>query len=490
MRKADPASDLTSAGHSLGPPSRSGTIELVLPREDLLRFARWPGLTRRGPSRKAALVWYDNHQRTLAAEGLTLVRDGRRWRLEGLHPFRNADWPVAAPAPVRDEDASPPLDCAPAAAFAGRRRTYALPDAELQLLYGTLRSLAGEHWTCRLSLTGPAETLSGLAASMAVGLNIAVPRATLALEAITVAQGGPMPPRHLGSPAVRGDTMLTDGLSQVLNHLLDVLLYWTDRCRVATEAEAVHQARVATRRLRSALSIYKRATACPDLEALGADLRECAARLGAARDWDVFLDGTGARLAAGTPDPRITVLLGAAGRRRNETYAELRAYLASPRFRALEVALVCAATLRPWERTADPTILQQETASFAAQVLERRMKRVRKAGRRLADLPVAALHELRKDCKRLRYAAEFFAPGFAKPRAKAFIRRLAALQEELGAVNDTAVASALMRQLGRAGRGYGGGLVEGWANAAASPARRQSGKAWKKFRAEPPFWDA
>jgi len=311
------------------------------------------------------------------------------------------------------------------------------------------------------------------------------PSPAAALEPVT-----PPRPRHLGAPSIAGDVPVGDGLGIVVSHLLDVLLHWADRCRVAAEPEAVHQARVATRRLRSALSIYKRVAACPELDALAAGLRECAGRLGAARDWDVFLEGTGARLAAGDPDPRITVLLRAAQRRRNEAYAQLRLHLASPGFRTLEAGLGCAAALRPWERTADPADLRRETAAFAADVLRRRMKRVRKAGRGVAELPIPALHELRKECKRLRYAAEFFAPGFPKKATKAFGKRLAALQEALGALNDAAQAGTLMAQLGRAGRGYAGGIVEGWASAAAEPARQRVRKAWKRFRAEPAFWQA
>src|SRR6185312_11138030 len=121
--------------------------------------------------------------------------------------------------------------------------------------------------------------------------------------------GAPLPPRHLGAAAVPGDWPVSDGLAHVIGHLLDVLLHWADRCRAAAEPDAVHQARVATRRLRSALSIYKRAAPSPELDALGAGLKRCASRLGAARDWDVFLDGAGARLASGDEsDPRITLL--------------------------------------------------------------------------------------------------------------------------------------------------------------------------------------
>jgi len=478
---------------SAAPPS---ALEFVLEPDDLIALARHPGLVRHGPSAKVSLVWYDSPDGTLAQDGMCLTRDGRQWRLERLRPGPNCEWPAALPAPILDEAASPaemrptpPFDAAPVAAFQGRRRLGQLAGAEVRILHGTLRGITTEQKACRLTLAGPASSLSGLVQELSASLRLSAPRACLALEAVTVAKGGTLPPRHLGAPSLGADVRVTDGLARIIGHLLDAMLHWTDRCREAAEPEAVHQARVATRRLRSALSLYKRAAACPALTAIAPVLKHCGARLGAARDWDVFLQETGARLsAAGQGDPRVTVPLRTAHRRRNEAYAELRVYLAGPEFRALEIALACAATLRPWEWTGDPAVLTESTAPFAARVLDRRLKRVRRDGRHIAELPLPALHELRKDCKRLRYASEFFAPGFPKGGAKRFLKRLAELQDELGALNDAAGASGRVAQLGRAGRGYAAGLVEGWAAVAAGSQRARICKAWKTFRTADPFW--
>ncbi|GAC1347413.1 MAG: hypothetical protein NVSMB18_32310 [Acetobacteraceae bacterium] len=121
-------------------------------------------------------------------------------------------------------------------------------------------------------------------------------------------------------------------------------------------------------------------------------------------------------------------------------------------------------------------------------MLERRLKRVRRAGRELDSLPIAALHELRKDCKRLRYATEFFVVSYPGAAGKRFLRRLADLQEELGLLNDAASTTGLVSQLGRAGRGYAGGVVEGATVAVAAAARARIGQAWKRFRGTPRFW--
>src|SRR4051794_31350274 len=142
-RDQEPGRPAEAGGPSPAPPSGPvATLELVLAPEDLLALARFPGLTPSGPSRAVNLVWHDNAEGALAADGMALVRGGGVWRLGRLRRGRDADWPAAAPAGVLDEDASPsglrptpPFDCAPAAALVGRRRTYPLAGAELEVLY-------------------------------------------------------------------------------------------------------------------------------------------------------------------------------------------------------------------------------------------------------------------------------------------------------------------------------------------------------------------
>ncbi len=359
-------------------------------------------------------------------------------------------------------------------------------DVALRLIEGRLDGQAAA--ACRLTLDGPAASVGTLAASMAAGLDLQVPRATLAAVALAGVAGVAPPPRAKGAPEVAEGLTVGESLAAIMGHLLDVMLSWADAVPKARTPEPVHQMRVATRRLRSALSIYKGVAACPEVTALLEPLKLCAARLGTARDWDVFLDGTGRQLAEAFPgDVRCTAMLRAAARRRRVAYAELRAFIGSPEFRTLTVGLACAAALRPWEYAEDAGVAG-DTATFAAGVLRKRLKQVRHAGRGLEALSVPALHELRKDCKRLRYAAEFFASLFPGKRARRFLDKLSDLQEELGLLNDGAAVTGLMAQLGRPGRSYAAGLVEGFSAAHAEPARARIGRAWKRFRTAEPFW--
>jgi CHAD domain-containing protein len=72
------------------------------------------------------------------------------------------------------------------------------------------------------------------------------------------------------------------------------------------------------------------------------------------------------------------------------------------------------------------------------------LKKIRRAGRAItAKSPDEALHRLRVRCKRLRYACETLGDVYGKPVAK-MARRLAALQDVLGAHQDAVAALALI----------------------------------------------
>ncbi len=492
-------------------------LEFTLNPDDLAKLIKTPSITRIDRATSVTILWHDTPDGALAARALSLAEQRGRWRLEALHPSHGHPWPPGSPPPLLAESDSPaglhhalPNGLAPVAALRGRRMEFAMQpqgspfnsggmDGEtgapgepvrLTVLNGHLRGVAAEQPTCRLTLHGDAALLKPLALELAGTIRLSVPRSGLAAAAAAVARGAAPAPRHEGPPTTTPGLPLSDNVAVLIGQLLDTMLHWAAGAGAGVTPVPVHQMRVATRRLRSALNVLKHVAAFPDLVPLSAALRDTAARLGAARDWDVFLDGTAKRIAGAFPDePRVRALLSAARRRRHAAYTELRAHLTGRAFREMEVGLACASGLRPWdnEATPDPR-LRQDTAVFASMALEHQIKRVRRAGRGLSDLPIEAMHELRKDCKRLRYTAEFFLPLYPAKPARRFIKQLAALQEELGALNDGAVAGGLMAHLGRSERSYAAGLVEGFVAAGAQASRAQIARAWKRFRGTPTFW--
>jgi triphosphatase len=206
--------------------------------------------------------------------------------------------------------------------------------------------------------------------------------------------------------------------------------------------EALHQARVALRRLRSAFSIFK---ALLD-DGVGAGLRDelrwLATELGEARSIDALLEQA--------PSGALRDHLATA---RQTAYVHVDATLESSRVRGLMLDLTQSSMTGAWLAAATAADWRDVPARvFASAALDRRRRKVKKHGRNLAEADDPARHEVRKDAKKLRYAAEFFAALFDRKRQRRryrhFITALEGLQDELGALNDLVTAPAVLTGLG------------------------------------------
>jgi CHAD domain-containing protein len=272
------------------------------------------------------------------------------------------------------------------------------------------------------------------------------------------------------------------------------MLFHAPLCRIEAGPEGVHQTRVALRRLRSVLKVFRSAAACPALEGFDAGLKALARSLGTARDLDVFLLGLGTRAAdAFGGDRRIGQLLRAVEARRRTAYATLQAGLAGPAFRMLVLDGIALILERPWQATARESqdqaeLLAEPVRRFGARVLDKRWHRLCAEGEAIHQLDAEGLHELRLTAKRLRYAAELFAPLWHGKARRRLLKRLAALQEELGLANDAAVARGIVAGLGAAAPGWAVGAVEGFALARVGGARRKGIEAWENLMLAKPFW--
>ena len=132
--------------------------------------------------------------------------------------------------------------------------------------------------------------------------------------------------------------------------------------------------------------------------------------------------------------------------------------------------------------------------SFATALLGQRDRKLRKLGKRLPAATSVERHEVRIAAKKLRYAAEFFAPLFADRRARAYVRSLSRLQSTLGVLNDVATAERLLAELAppettSAPRvAYAAGLARGWMAASQAGGISAVDKAWRAFAKRKPFW--
>ena len=216
------------------------------------------------------------------------------------------------------------------------------------------------------------------------------------------------------------------------------------------DSEGVHQARVATRRLRSDLRTFATMLDPAWTSVLRAELQWLAGALGAVRDADVLLgrinalvetttntttndaieSGSGANLAAA----EVVAVLEA---QRAAVRMDLATVIGSRRALALYEMVVAAAL--------DPPTNTRAVGSASrrlAPLVRRQWRHLQRQVSELGDTPSdAQLHRVRLLAKRARYAAQAVSPAFG-PVARRFASAMAAIQDELGELHDLAVAAA------------------------------------------------
>jgi CHAD domain-containing protein len=103
-------------------------------------------------------------------------------------------------------------------------------------------------------------------------------------------------------------------------------------------------------------------------------------------------------------------------------------------------------------------------SDFASAALDLQRKKIKKHGRDLAEADDEHRHQVRKDAKKLRYAADFFASLFdnmkSRRRHKRFVKVMETLQDQLGILNDLAVRPHVLEKLGIEDDGSLAGAVD------------------------------
>jgi CHAD domain-containing protein len=246
--------------------------------------------------------------------------------------------------------------------------------------------------------------------------------------------------------------------------------------RLGADPEALHDMRVAVRRLRAFLRGGGPALDPDWAGDLRERLRRLGGELGPARDLDVLveriraetdgLDGSDARAARR--------LVGELERRRAEARSALVAALRSEPYLTLLDDLDEAAR-------APKIVAPVELERWAG----RAYARLRAQARAITDTsPDDELHDVRKTGKRARYAAELAEPVAGK-RARRFVREAKRFQTTVGEHQDAAVAEAELRELA-AGRSGSTALVAGRLVERMGELRRAARaaypKAWARLR--------
>ncbi|KIZ35904.1 hypothetical protein OO17_25245 [Rhodopseudomonas palustris] len=204
----------------------------------------------------------------------------------------------------------------------------------------------------------------------------------------------------------------------------------------------VHQMRIGLRRMRAAISLFGDLLDDDQTDHIKAELKWLAGRLAPARDLHVMqmkvaqLDGARAlqkQLAAS----------------RIAAFDQARAAVEQPRFRALLREIARWIDHGAW--AAPPPGKRRNAKRFAKRVLAKRAAQVIDKAARLDQMSVEKRHRLRIAAKKLYYATGFFETLFGDPKPArqltAFKKKLKALLDALGALNDIAVQGGLASKL-------------------------------------------
>ena len=424
-------------------------------------------------------LYFDTSDRALAAAGLSLrIRQSGPHRTQTIKSsgqsaaglFERSEWETPVNTDVPVVDAASPVhdllgkaveDLMPIFEVEVTRRIWDVQEGdtnfEVVLDRGTIS--AGDRHTsiCEMEMelkSGQPQALFNLArkldgaAPVRLGVLTKSERGDLLTQALRgVVKAGPVPLHKKMTAAAAFQVIVQTCIKQFrLNE--DLLL-------ASRLPEPLHQSRVALRRLRSAFSIFGPLLGADAGRALRDGLRDLAGALGQARDIDVLLQ----RAHPGVLRDRLQT-------EREAAYDRVEEVLDSGTTRALMLDLV------EWVHSGFlPTGPDTEEAgclpvrTFAVRALSRFRRRVKDGGRDLRELEDEARHEVRKDAKKLRYAAEFFALLFDKKgetaKQQSFILALEAVQDKLGALNDLATAPQVLGRLGIAADPEASALVAG-----------------------------
>jgi len=286
-------------------------------------------------------------------------------------------------------------------------------------------------------------------------------------------------PPEVAPQALAPGASARDVIKNALAESVANLLHHDPLVRTGRDPEAVHQARVATRKLRSNLRTFGSLLDPDWTEPLRSELGWLAFSLGAVRDREVLLERLRER-AKSLPasDARsATSLLHLLEVEIDALRKKLGQDLDSNRYIDLLERLVGGAH----EPATLPDADQAATGLLPA-LATTPWRRLRSAVRSLPESPTdPELHRIRILAKRARYAAEAVAP-IAGPDAAAYARAAAKLQTVLGEHQDSVTAQAWLRAAKVTGRrAFVAGELIALEHLAAGKSRADWPKAWSSL---------
>jgi CHAD domain-containing protein len=236
----------------------------------------------------------------------------------------------------------------------------------------------------------------------------------------------------------------------ILLRLLDTIDANVGGVLADTDTEFLHDLRVAVRRTRSALKLFGDVLDGEEVAFFAAEFKWVGDLTTPIRDLDVHLldfDDTARTLSAAKPDDLEPFRAYLEQRRRRE-FRVLSRGLKSARFTELSSRWRAKLTAI---KDGNPPAGGGTTGVLAAERTRTAFTKVARRGAAITEQsPPESLHDLRKRCKELRYALEFFAPLYDRATQAKVVGELKRLQDCLGEFQDTEVQIGEIRTLATA----------------------------------------
>jgi len=384
--------------------------------------------------------------------------------------------------------------------------THAGEKIELALDRGEIRTLSNGHAAVPVSeielelKQGTLGSLYEIARRLSRETPLTISTESKAERGLRALEGRDVESHKAGRVELAPDCTAEEAFRATLTHCLRHLARNTGALVEARDPEGVHQMRVGLRRLRAALSAFGDAFRVPALEELRERAKTLGNIFGETRELDVFALELLAPVEGASKHPGLPQLRLALEELRRESWERAVELVRSDDFTGFLIDLAAAVEARVWRESAS----QEQFSEFlrpahqlGCEALDKAFKKACKRAKHLSSLSIEERHRLRIALKKLRYAAEFFAPLFAPKAVAAFLARLSKLQDLFGALNDAATTELILRRITEhAGQRAGAELseaaafVDGWHQSRVPSTWEKAKKRWKRFIRTKPFWSS
>lgn len=520
---AEPATEpLPSSGAA--PAAGEIELKLLVDADRMAHFNAAPVIAanarNKGTRKHLKSVYYDTPERTLRRNGLSLRvrRSGARFvqtvKTDVVDdPLRRGEWEASVPslAPdlalampfipekLRGHLEAQPLEAVFTADVHRHARLIDLPSGTVEIAFDRGELTAGDRSLpvseIELELkSGSASAIYEIALRLAEHGDVKPSIRPKSARGFDLADDTPPSARRPRKLRLDPSVTLDEAFATILRSCFLHLLQSVPAAEDGRNPEGVHQLRVSLRRLRSALDLMRSVGALSNLDALRSEARWLAQDLSAARDWDVFRIETLPTIAKACPSVAGFDALGrAAAGRQSDAYRKAHDALEDRRCAIFLLGLGSWIETRGWRNDVaaeDLGQLAEPAVNFAQRILSEQYAKVLRRGRRFKSLSAEGLHRVRLATKRLRYLSEFLLPLFVDRKfARKFSRRLAGLQEQLGAFNDMAVTASLLDRLGAEPEGaIAAAAIAGWQARASIGVQPALQSTWRDFTAARVPW--